>query len=203
MSDKVQVDEGYEVTKNITFANGKTYYITNDNGLTFEKASVEVGEEIPNDVTYYEFREKSYTYSQVDGSTLIYEINDTENPNTDLGSYATDYDENVAEHTNDYYLYSSKCNAMFTYYNNLRRSSQINPMSYSELPKTIKSLPTVSSDNIQSSGYDTITTVESGKDEKKVTFRIWLEGWDADCFDGLANSIDVRLSFASKRVNYN
>lgn len=199
VSNKIKVDSRYELTLNNTFIGNKEYFLKNDDG-TYSLAQVEAGEEIPLN-TYYEFHNESYVYEADDDSTLIYEINDTENANTDLGSYASDYNEVDSEHTNEYYLYSSKCNAMYTYYNNLRRSSQISPLVYDELPKTIKSLPTKSSDNIDSSEYDAITTVASGEDAKKITFRIWLEGWDADCFDGLANSIDVRLSFASKRVN--
>jgi hypothetical protein len=42
-------------------------------------------------------------------------------------------------------------------------------------------------------------TVKSGTDITKVTFRFWLEGWDADCFDGLTKSINVNLTFTSKK----
>ncbi len=199
-SNKQTIEAKYQLTNNYTFVEGKKYFVTEDNGATFIEATVVPGDDITPD-TYYEFVDTSYTYTTDEDSTLIYEINDTEKKNSDLGSYATDYDEVATDYTNDYYMYSSKCNAMYTYYNNLRRSSPLKPMDYAELPKTIKSLPAESSDKINSSDYNAITTVESGKDEKKVTFRIWLEGWDADCFDGLANSIDVRLSFASKRVD--
>jgi len=199
-SNKQTIEAKYQLTNNYTFVEGKKYFITEDNGATFVEATVTPGDDITPD-TYYEFVDTSYIYTPDENSTLIYEINDTEKKNSDLGSYATDYDEVTTDYTNDYYMYSSKCNAMYTYYNNLRRSSPLKPMDYNELPKTIKSLPAESSDKINSSDYNAITTVESGKDEKKVTFRIWLEGWDADCFDGLANSIDVRLSFASKRVD--
>jgi hypothetical protein len=74
-------------------------------------------------------------------------------------------------------------------------------MPYETLPKTIKSLPTKSSDNITSNDYDTIVQVKSGEAEKLVTFRVWLEGWDADCFDGLSKKIDVRLALGSKKVD--
>jgi hypothetical protein len=134
---------------------------------------------------------------------LIYEINDTVNSKYDLGSYATTYNHLTDGYNiSDYFLYSSECNAMYTYYNNLRRSSPLTgkEFTYGEQPKTIKSLPTVSSDDINLQ-YDKIVQVESGGDEKLVTFRIWLEGWDADCFDGLKNDIKVRLALSSKRVN--
>ena len=45
-----------------------------------------------------------------------------------------------------------------------------------------------------------ITTLSSGEDGKPITFRIWLEGWDADCFDGLGGTIQSQLSFSSKRI---
>ena len=77
---------------------------------------------------------KEYRYEVTDeNATKIYELNDTVNKNTDLGSYATDYtggktaaeldamvteqgtlieDENLA-------LYCSRFNEMYTYYNNI------------------------------------------------------------------------------------
>ncbi|MCR5112628.1 MAG: hypothetical protein K6A63_01685 [Acholeplasmatales bacterium] len=193
------VEAEYVLTSDVTFLD-KTYYVTDDNE-TYTEAQVTFGEDVPEN-TYYEYIE-AYTQYNVDtDSSLIYEINDTTNGKYDLGSYATDYDHTRSDYNlEDYYLYSSECNAMFTYYNNLRRSAQISPISYdTALPKTIKSLPTVSSDD-KTLTYDKIVQVESGGDEKLVTFRLWLEGWDADCFDGLSNEIKVRLALGSKRVN--
>ena len=66
-------------------------------------------------------------------------------------------------------------------------------MAYDEIPTTIKDL--TGSDNKK------ITTLSSGEDGKLITFRIWLEGWDADCFDGIGGSIQSQLSFSSKRIN--
>ena len=42
-----------------------------------------------------------------------------------------------------------------------------------------------------------IASVDSGSVSTKLTFRFWLEGWDADCFDGISQSIRVNLSFGS------
>ena len=169
------------------------------------------GDEFQENVTYYEFMDAYDTYIVDENSSLIYEINDTEHPYTDLGSYATNYSD--TSDMDKYYLYNCNCNAMYTYYNNLRsedRGLKDHELEYDSLPQNIiRTLPAKkSSDLIKASSpseatdskYYPITTVESGADAKLVTFRVWLEGWDADCFDGLSNSIDMRLAFSSKRV---
>lgn len=132
-------------------------------------------------------------YQTVEDSSLIYELNDTEHLYTDLGSYASNYDESTSPYSEAYYLYSSNCNAMYTYYNRLRTRAPLTTRlpAYESLPTTIKSL----------ANKDKITTLSSGEDAKKITFRFWLEGWDADCFDGLSKSINVGLSFGSKKVS--
>lgn len=124
---------------------------------------------------------------------LLYELTNE----YDLGSYATNYNKetDASDLTNAQKeelnkLYNSNYNAMFTYYNNLRPYSQLTAMNYENKPKTIRTLK----DDV------IITSVKSGSDPKLLTFRFWLEGWDADCFDGLAKSIIVKLLFNSKRV---
>ncbi len=147
-------------------------------------------------------KEKRYEYTNAN-STKIYELNDTVNKNTDLGSYATDYTggksdaELDAMITNpgtliedeELALYCSKFNAMYTYYNNLKPDAQITHIDYDDKPTTLRSLDS----------KDTITTVATGEDAKLLTFRVWLEGWDADCFDGLTNAVKIRFAFASRR----
>lgn len=127
----------------------------------------------------------------------IFELSDESDRN--LGSYATDYNKETdtsdlseEEKSTLDELYNADKNAMFTYYNNLRASSKLVKMKYEEMPQTVKSLTGESTAKV--------TTVKSGFDANLLTFRFWLEGWDADCFDGLANSISVKLSFTSKRV---
>lgn len=127
----------------------------------------------------------------------IFELSDESDKN--LGSYATDYNKetdtsDLSEEEKDILdrLYNADKNAMFTYYNNLRTSSKLNKMKYEEMPQTVKSLAEEATARV--------TTVKSGFEANLLTFRFWLEGWDADCFDGLANSISVKLSFTSKRV---
>lgn len=118
-------------------------------------------------------------------TATIYELPDSD----DLGSYATDY--NGGDEAFDA-LYNADKNAMFTYYNNLRPYAQITKMKFKDRPAAIR--------NLGSEDLPKITSVQSGADAKLVTFRFWLEGWDADCFDGLDKSINVKLSFTSKQV---
>jgi len=108
-------------------------------------------------------------------------------------------------------MYNSEYNAMFTYYNKLvSLERNLKALSYDDLPKNIiNQLPTKDSSELSAvenasdadeTHYKKMVTLSSGDAAKYLTFRIWLEGWDADNIDGLANPIDVRLSFASKRI---
>ena len=126
----------------------------------------------------------------------IYEITNE----YDLGSYATDYDKatdlsSLDEAKKDELnkLYNADLNPMYTYYNNLRPNSRLDKMKYENMPKTIREL----------TDETIITRVTSGSGGKMLTFRFWLEGWDADCFDGLSESINVKLLFDSKSVSKN
>ena len=127
---------------------------------------------------------------EVNNEATIYEVVNEH----DLGSYATDYTsatdtvgDEEAKKLNDR-LYNSSYNAMYTYYNNLRPYSQLKAMKFEDKPKSVRDL----------TDEHVFTSVKSGEPAKKVTFRFWLEGWDADCFDGLTQSISVRLLFNSK-----
>lgn len=117
----------------------------------------------------------------------IYELSDEQD--LEFGSYATDYS---GEDITLKKLYNADESAMFTYYNNLRPNSRLQKLEYESKPQSIRTLGT--------EDQPKVTTVTSGEDAKLVTFRFWLEGWDADCFDGLAKAISVKLSFTSKRV---
>lgn len=118
----------------------------------------------------------------------IYELSD--DSENEYGSYASDYDGEDVELKK---LYNKNLSAMYTYRSNLLGMDTLADVlpAYSSLPKTIRSLEDEN---------PVITTVTSGSDAKLVTFRFWLEGWDADCFDGLAKSINVNLTFKSKKV---
>ena len=120
----------------------------------------------------------------------------------DLGSYATDYDKEndirteVSDETKAELdrLYNSNYNAMYTYYNNTQPYSPLTSklLAFENKPETIR---TLTSDTV-------LTRVQSGSNSKMLTFRFWLEGWDADCFDGITESINVNLSFGSKKMDW-
>jgi hypothetical protein len=127
--------------------------------------------------------------TQAERSATIYEFYNS----YDLGSYATDYD---GEDQLLNKLYNSNNNAMFTYYNNNKASlNHLDPLSYEDMPKTIRY-----ENNSGEEFSKAITTLYSGSEATKITFRIWIEGWDADCFDGLFESISVRLTFKGNRI---
>lgn len=111
----------------------------------------------------------------------------------DLGSYATNIADLVEEDVSIAYqaMYDAKKNAMFTYGSQLVEHLQ--PIDYYKMPKTIKSL-------VDSQGINTVRICTLTKEEsvQKATFKLWLEGWDADCIDGLEKSISVQLSFVQK-----
>ena len=132
--------------------------------------------------------------------TLIYELNDSEHGDSNYGSYATTYSDLYDVTNSNYsseldYEYGYKNSASYTYYTNLKQNDYLYTrlMAYDEIPTTIKDL--TGSDNKK------ITTLSSGEDGKPITFRFWLEGWDADCFDGIGGTIQSQLSFSSKRIN--
>ena len=78
---------------------------------------------------------------------------------------------------------------MFTYYRNLKNFDVVGfePLTFEDRLRSYRDL----------SKAPLITTVETGGDAKLVTFRFWIEGWDADCFDGLKDSVNVSLTFTS------
>ena len=142
-------------------------------------------EENPVDPTVEIEEEETNPYEEL--NPIIYEFYDS----LDHGSYATDY---TGDDDNLNWLYNSNHNAMFTYYNNIKVVG-IDPLPFDELPNAIRY-----DINSKAVREDVFTTVKSGSDYKLVTFRLWIEGWDADCFDGLSKSINVKLSFKGKRV---
>jgi hypothetical protein len=112
----------------------------------------------------------------------------------DLGSYATNIAELVdKEGVNIVYnaLYDARKNAMYTYSSQMVEHLQ--PIDYTKTPKTIKSL-------VNSQGVNTVRICSLTKEDstQKATFKLWLEGWDADCIDGLKQSISVQLSFVQQ-----
>lgn len=157
------------------------------------------------------------------GNSIIYEYSNQSA--LEFGSYATDYnmakwaagdfnpyktDYNICANLTDdqvkareeYFntlteeekleldkLYNHSSNAMFTYYRNLKNFDVVGfePLTFEDRLRSYRDL----------SKAPLITTVETGGDAKLVTFRFWIEGWDADCFDGLKDSVNVSLTFTS------
>ena len=148
---------------------------------------------------------------QIPHTNQIFELSDDQA--NDLGSYATTYPyANQADKTAGTEipaadqsteldnLYNATKNAMFTYYNNIRPYSKLEALDYEKKPNTIRKLPTEQEIKEAADPYNAtykFVEVRSGYSAKKVTFRFWLEGWDADCFDGISQSIRVNLSFGS------
>ncbi len=109
------------------------------------------------------------------------------------GSYATNFSEEYYETgTNGAYMakYDASKNLMFSMFN-ATSASALEPLEYTEMPTTIKAFDTMSNAKVcdlsRYSGY-----------KNKVEFNFWLEGWDADCLDGIGkNSTHVQLSFTT------
>jgi hypothetical protein len=97
--------------------------------------------------------------------------------------------------------YCANINAMYTYYNNIKKNAKLTEklIDYNEDDVRLNTLKYADITNGNGNKH-VITTVESGGAVKQVTCRFWLEGWDADCFDGLSSSINVHLLFNSTKV---
>ncbi len=124
-----------------------------------------------------------------DEETRIYE------PSIGLGSYASELDSTKYEDSMylDASALDSTKNASFTYVNNMQKeSNQLNALSIDNVPRTIKSF-----DYYEAGKLISFTKYA---EVKKVTFKIWIEGWDADCFDAIiGKQINVSLSFTTNR----
>lgn len=131
--------------------------------------------------------------SDQDISATIVELSDE----YDLGSYSTnikDYTEQGNPLYDEEMLYDVKYdatkNAMFTFYNGLKNDS-LTAIDYHKMPVTVTSLL-----NEQGKNRVKVCSLGSEGNEVKVTFKIWLEGWDADSIEGIAEKILVQLAFA-------
>ena len=110
-------------------------------------------------------------------------------------------------------MYNCDYNAMYTYYNKLvNNERKLKALHYEDLPTNIISkLPSYRSDKLTKatqgnqateSSYVPMVTLKSGYASERIMFRVWLEGWDADNIDGLANPVDIRLAFSAKKVSW-
>ena len=132
----------------------------------------------------------------------LYEISRESDYN--LGSYATKYNLGATQNFTELdRLYNADYNAMYMYYNSVKESDPLTDLLPDDHPESITDL----------SSNKTIATVESGQ-VTKILLRFWIEGWDADCFDGLpgtidevtretlnSNPINVQLLFNSRKVD--
>ena len=120
------------------------------------------------------------------------EISKIYEPNIGLGSYATNLDsESYESLKNLASRYDLNKNAAYTYSKNM---GQVYPKKeYSDMPKTHQGFETIES--------LTITSFTHKNEVKKVTFNIWLEGWDADCFEPIMSQrVSVSLAFTGTDV---
>jgi hypothetical protein len=192
----------YIKTSDETYQQGKVYF-------TFEYKLFEGTEFVPG-TTYYVNDGTEYVVTEdeepISGKNYYtYEVVEF------TGDSFVDGIEYYEFNNDGYYMYNSDINAMYTYYNKLVSTErQLKALSYDDLPTNIiNQLPKKDSSELESvenasdadaDHYKKMVTLKSGDQAKYLTFRVWLEGWDADNIDGLANPIDVRLSFASKRI---
>jgi hypothetical protein len=125
--------------------------------------------------------------SRTDTQARIYEIAGEGN----LGSSATNYSGDEKELNR---LYNSEYSAMYTYYKSLGAASDdVKPLDYGALKKMYDDGYIYNSFN-----ENQITTIlDSGLKAHKITFRFWLEGYDADYFAGVSGleSLSCNLSF--------
>lgn len=114
-------------------------------------------------------------------NTKIYELSEG------LGSYATDLDSDLEENK-ELAKYDANKNAGFTLLN-ASLSKPLNKMRYTDMPKTYK--------NITDAEAKVLTTLNKETSYKtKVKINFWLEGYDADCFNGIGKSkITTKFTF--------
>lgn len=133
--------------------------------------------------------------SEQDDQATIVELFDE----YDLGSYSTnikDYTDASHPLYNEHMMYEVKYdatkNAMFTFYNGLKNNS-LTAIDYFKMPVTVTSLL-----NDQEKNRVKVCSLGEEGNEVKVTFKLWLEGWDADSIEGIAEKILVQLAFAQQ-----
>lgn len=118
----------------------------------------------------------------VEGEAKIYE------PSIGIGSYATTLNSELYDSTYKSIAsrFDSTKNASYTY--SINQGASFSPISYEECPSSYQDFDSLDALKIVSF---------SQKGEiKKVKFNFWLEGWDADCFEGIQGSnINISLSF--------
>lgn len=114
-------------------------------------------------------------------TSKIYELNEG------LGSYATDIDSDI-EANKELAKYDANKNAGFTLLN-ASLAKPLSKMEYNKMPKTFN--------NITDSNAKVLATLNKEDQYKaKVKINFWLEGYDADCFNGIGSSkITTKFTF--------
>lgn len=179
------------------------YSELNSNQAFSLKSGFEAYDELGN-ITYYKKDTKGFKIRPSDAmrfSTIVEDKAKIYEPSIGIGSYATSLD---SELYNDSYKsiasrFDSNKNASYTY--SVNQGASFSPINYDACPSSYQSFDLLDSLKIVSFKQ---------KDEiKKVKFNFWLEGWDADCFEGIqGTNINISLSFRgmqsidSYRINY-
>ena len=121
-------------------------------------------------------------------STIVESTSKIYEPSLGIGSYATSLNSDLYDSPYKSIAagFDSKKNASYTY--SINQGASFNPISYDNCPLSYQNFDTLDALKIVSF---------SQKNEiKKVTFNFWLEGWDADCFEGIQGAnIKISLSF--------
>jgi len=133
--------------------------------------------------------------AKTDTQARIYEIANEGN----LGSYATNYS---GEDENSNRLYNSTYNPMYTYFESTHGFS-FDSLDYESLIKMYEDGYIYDSFN----DSQIMTILDSGLKAHKITFKFWLEGYDADYFAGVSGleSLKCNLSFkvnSAYKFNY-
>ena len=179
------------------------------NALTINGGTNELTFNPGDAIRFSSYVEKYESETSEDGSVTytdalkIYELN------YGLGSYATTLDSSYYDSNYlDASRYDASKNAQQTYrlYSSdyTEAKYRAGTPNYNSLPYTYKGFDTYESANL--------LTLDSKDDVKKATFTFWIEGWDADCFDGLiSNNVSINMAFTTnisayyeqlKTVNY-
>ena len=196
-----KVNLGAKDTVNVNISNAIRFSKKDNGEITVTRKPDSDSGKDPKKLDYELDDEKSFTTSNVldiaDDRVVMYEGTDTQARiyeianEGNLGSYATTYNGDDQELNR---LYNSDYNAMWTYYQSLGAGSDdVKPLNY----EALKSL--YDDGIIYNTLADTqkVTKLDSGLKAHKVTFRFWLEGYDADYFAGVSGleSMKCNLSF--------
>lgn len=179
----------YDASKQITKIESSEVEL-NSNQAFGLKNGFESYDEFGN-ISYYKKDVKGFKIKACDAmrfSTIAEEKIKIYEPNIGVGSYASSLDSEAysTPYKSIAARFDSKKNSSFTY--SINQGASFSAPEYEKCPKTFQNFNSLDSLKIISFNQ---------KDEiKKVTFNFWLEGWDADCFEGIqGTNIDISLSF--------